>query len=167
MIISLTVKQSKLKKTMKTREQKSNTAEGIKNANGKNFFRKSFILFAILTISSFGYVSKAQNNSIDVDNQSNCNWNVYVYDGANLLTTLNVSPGHPAPYCVSGNVTSIVVQDASATCTGSTFNSPWNYSSNTPTCSFPYCTTGVDCSGGNPTSACPSPVGDFLIVRIF
>jgi hypothetical protein len=151
---------------MKTKTSNQTTVS--ENTGTRKSFTKAFVLLAVMAFIGMGFKAKAQlSNSIDVDNQSSCYWDVRVYNGGTLITTLNLNPNtHPAVFCVSGNVTRIVVQDASSTCATSTFVSPWVYSLKTPSCSSPACTTGVDCSGGNPTALC-TPAGDYIIVQIY
>jgi hypothetical protein len=133
--------------------------------------KKWFVLVTVLLLTSFSIRTFAQtNNSFDIDNQSGCTWNVKVFQGLTLLSTITISPlSHPAPTCVFGTVSHIEVEDAGATCVSTTFSSPWSYSSITPTCGGvpPPCTSGIDCSGGNPNSICTTPQGDYVILRIF
>ena len=147
---------------MKTQTKNSNT-------RNRNFFQKTFILLAILAFTSFGFKAKAQNNAIDIDNQSSCTWVIKACDGSSTQIgfTISIPPGQHNVYCRNGaTLNYIEVQDAGAGCTKITFGSGFPHTIVTPSCGVPPCSTSIDCSGGGPTTLCGGGLGSQFVILI-
>lgn len=166
--------------------QKIKKSRGIaiaqKNESSRNFFQKTFILFAILAFTSFGFKAKAQTITVDTYNSSgtSCDWIIDIQDVFNNSLASFTSYGsggvlvHNGCFTIGTPIPDHVVVTKGA-CTA-TFNSSgggtFTYSSVAPSCVPPAtsCATSIDCAGGlqtSPNCLATPPIGTYhLLIQI-
>jgi hypothetical protein len=148
------------------------------STNTRNLFQKTFILIAILTLTSFGFKAKAQTITVDTYNSTGllCDWTIDIQDAFNNSLTSVTSAGGSGLFsynCITiGTPIPFYVIVTRGTCTA-TFTSSgggnFTYSSVSPSCVPPStsCAATIDCAGGAQSSPnCPT-LGDYhLLIQI-
>ncbi len=134
------------------------------NTNTRNLFQKTFILLAILTLSSI--CSSAQTMHFTVNNSAStgCDWTVRVLDGSNIdIITPYTSTGGSGVVLVASCVTGVPneVRVTRGLCTVS-FYAPFTFTTYAPPCTGS-CSASIDCAGSNP-SICGGGANDWAII---
>ena len=148
--------------------QKMKKSRGIaiaqKNESSRNFFQKTFILFAILAFTSFGFKARAQNEiDITVYNCSGCSWIINAYDASSnvIWTSPSItSTCSTVTYnCLNQGGGAAVLDHITVTGCGNVYpfgsGGVFSYSQNTSVC----CGSSIDCAGGAGTNSSTFPCG--------